>query len=1506
MSGLIWFGTQDYQSASQARHDCDQRDGLDTYTWLAHDPREGGVQLIKDGKNNVEITIEYLKVNGGDRGGSWAARIKGRPMFTDRPMRTSFIPYFGLEGLGSLELDNEEDEYGFEGQVVFTGETPDLGTFKIRIVDDESNKAVMDGSAIEDYEEKLGKTPFLGIRVQSEQMWTAKSLIISSLMTAAQNILKPYQQSEIPLPDPSFLFQLPNEVHSMSNLFAIQKTYDGKFQFDIFFESSSIHQNLDGKLLDSAMPAFIEAHDNRFRSTFPIPSNISSSEIVFSKAITSNLLGGIGYFYGNSLVDQKSEFDWDDEEDDEDSDSVQKRAVQVAPPRELLTATPSRSFFPRGFYCIEILRDWVNLIDEDGWVGREQILGDEARSRVPAEFITQHTTYANPPTLTMAITSMISRIRSSSSVNDPLANFGVPDAQVPLGFRENGNLPHQPSLNEVTDFLKSIYSPLKRHYEWFRRTQRGRIKQYGRNARSRVEAYRWRGRSETHVLTSGMDDYPRGPAHVGELHLDLISWMAFFSRTMKEIAGFIGEEEDEARFSSIENAILQNIDDESYHVCNKGYLSLFPLMLGLLSPDSPHVEAILDMLSSPDHLWSNYGIRSLSAAHPSFGKDENYWRGPIWIPMNYMVLRSLHTIYNVQPGPYQQQSRDIYTQLRANIIQNVFKEYERTGYVWEQYDAITGEGKRSHPFTGWTSLVTLTISPELYVLPNIEVSSSIDIDETLLDDKPSSCEVDISSCETTSNLQYHGLGIHSLSFDWERDVPDGLPDSLVRYDSSDNVVSGTLPGLTELLLDFKNDDVHLKRTYQSTFLCSYKSFGVTSLRLLQLLLYQFGKKLHSSKDVKEEIYLYYSLGDIIEIWLDSNMHEYDVSELPFLQRMMEVTSFLQLRMKSHRFEKLEHALNQHYEYLTTPINSLPPSILGELSLTSVEVPPKVLSETLTILFAKSYQRIKQRHYMDYIVLSNNRDNPVTTFLGDCKKTEYWVKKAILRPHSHIERTINLEYFLTVVQGCRRLGNFACACAMINGILHFIKLKRTFGNLSRKMQQVFAEEEEFLSEGSYRALRERFHNCIPCLEIEIHVRDMKKAFEGTGHSQLRERPGFLNFERCHDVYECISTLPILSLSLNNSSDNLRDKRAVELVVAQLDNITVDDNLAEWIYRRSEIVQKDELADYQARRHELQSVGFQPAFTGITPQNMDKDMAISPHVRAPGHNPFDRQSPLCLDGQITDISSRPVDGGGNADIYTGIFRGQTVAIKSLRPWSSNSTISETKLLNRLRREYMTWTWVSHPLVLPCLGYYFLDPTRELPALISPWMTKGSFEKYAATIRGPECLKVLVEVAEGLCYLHEYIQPIVHGDIRAGNILMSDDGRPCLSDFGLSSVLRQEGLTATTEHAGSLAWMSPELLQAQAIPAIPTTYSDVWAYAMTVLEVMTGRRPYSPIEAPATLIENISHGELPPRPQRMKVPEQMSNKIWSLCQRCWRVTPRDRLTMSQVYSIIRTFLH
>ena len=183
--------------------------------------------------------------------------------------------------------------------------------------------------------------------------------------------------------------------------------------------------------------------------------------------------------------------------------------------------------------------------------------------------------------------------------------------------------------------------------------------------------------------------------------------MGFFARTMLEIAEYLGLD-DREEYARHEKAILANLDDlhwsdaqqmycdvsvdeedESIHVCHRGYISLFPFLLGLVDPASPKLEAILDLLTDPRHLWSPYGLRSLSKAHDLYGKDENYWRGPIWIQMNWLALKAIKERYWGN-----ERAREVYEDLRRNVVENVFGQWKRTGYVWEQYDAETGEGRR--------------------------------------------------------------------------------------------------------------------------------------------------------------------------------------------------------------------------------------------------------------------------------------------------------------------------------------------------------------------------------------------------------------------------------------------------------------------------------------------------------------------------------------------------------------------------------------------------------------------------------------------------------------------------------------------------------------------------------------------------------------------------------------------------------------------------------------------
>jgi mannosyl-oligosaccharide glucosidase len=102
--------------------------------------------------------------------------------------------------------------------------------------------------------------------------------------------------------------------------------------------------------LDQGIPALVSAFAARFESVFPIPPSNRTTE-KFSQAITSNLLGGIGYFYGSSIEDRGFAYEWDEE--DGETEGEKTKGPELTEPRELFTATPSRSFFPRGFYwCV--------------------------------------------------------------------------------------------------------------------------------------------------------------------------------------------------------------------------------------------------------------------------------------------------------------------------------------------------------------------------------------------------------------------------------------------------------------------------------------------------------------------------------------------------------------------------------------------------------------------------------------------------------------------------------------------------------------------------------------------------------------------------------------------------------------------------------------------------------------------------------------------------------------------------------------------------------------------------------------------------------------------------------------------------------------------------------------------------------------------------------------------------------------------------------------------------
>lgn len=770
LTGLAWFGLQDYSGFQKMRHQCSDQDGMKGFTWKYHDGREFGIQEINDNVNNYRLETSFLKVDTrNSNGGSWAARVSGTVMDPAKPAALSTFWYTAIESLGSsLGLETEiEPGSGIERQepVRIAGTVPNLGDFVLRIeepdaahgnVNNDGNQFIGRPSAntqAGDFADTAGKTHVFGKRIPTESVWKAKDVILNDLMVNLQQSAETFGHEN--MPDPAVTLRLSDQVAPGSTLFAVQKSFSGNFTFDVFYDSATTPKGalLSSAGLTQALKAASEAYDRRFESTLRLaPKGYSPQQIEFARDLTSSITGGIGFYHGSAIVDRAFRHEYDAEVGSGvyDPEVHGQADPQTTEPDQLFTATPCRNIFPRGFYwdegfhlahigawdndlSLDILRSWIRLIDEDGWVAREQILGDEARSRVPDGFQTQYPQYGNPPTLILAVSAYVDRLvariekrgldAATLSQQQVLADFDAVD-DAPLSERMLASA----ALGQT--FLHEIYPKLRRHYRWFRRTQRGEIREWDREARSKTEAYRWRGRTKEHVLASGLDDYPRAPVpHTGELHVDLHSWMGSFAETMAKIARVLGRDDDVDEYERHYADIVANLEDlhwseadqmycdasvdesdQSYHVCHAGYVSLFPLMLELLPAGSPHLGHVLDLLADPEHLWSPFGIRSLSPKDEFFGQGDNYWRGPVWVHMSYLCLRALRNKYATTSGPHQAKAQQIYDTLRQNVVNNTFTQYTQTGYVFEQYNPADGHGQRGYPFTGWSSTVALMMA----------------------------------------------------------------------------------------------------------------------------------------------------------------------------------------------------------------------------------------------------------------------------------------------------------------------------------------------------------------------------------------------------------------------------------------------------------------------------------------------------------------------------------------------------------------------------------------------------------------------------------------------------------------------------------------------------------------------------------------------------------------------------------------------------------------------------
>ncbi|KAF9503926.1 hypothetical protein BS47DRAFT_1309066, partial [Hydnum rufescens UP504] len=176
----------------------------------------------------------------------------------------------------------------------------------------------------------------------------------------------------------------------------------------------------------------------------------------------------------------------------------------------------------------------------------------------------------------------------------------------------------------------------------------------------------------------------------------------------------------------------------------------------------------------------------------------------------------------------------------------------------------------------------------------------------------------------------------------------------------------------------------------------------------------------------------------------------------------------------------------------------------------------------------------------------------------------------------------------------------------------------------------------------------------------------------------------------------------------------------------------------------------------------------------------------------------------------------------------------------------------------REARVWKSLNHPNIVPLLG---LVSGKLGPGLVSPWYSHGNVLQYTRRVPNVRREALCEDVASGLRYLHERDPPIIHGDLKGANVLVALNGRAALCDFGLSVKL-DGGPTGFTSSAigGTLRFMAYEQLNGN--PGFRSPSGDIYAYACTYAEIMTGNPPFIWYKTAPLVMCAICLGESPYR--------------------------------------------
>ncbi|HEX5351825.1 MAG TPA: Stk1 family PASTA domain-containing Ser/Thr kinase [Trichococcus sp.] len=231
-------------------------------------------------------------------------------------------------------------------------------------------------------------------------------------------------------------------------------------------------------------------------------------------------------------------------------------------------------------------------------------------------------------------------------------------------------------------------------------------------------------------------------------------------------------------------------------------------------------------------------------------------------------------------------------------------------------------------------------------------------------------------------------------------------------------------------------------------------------------------------------------------------------------------------------------------------------------------------------------------------------------------------------------------------------------------------------------------------------------------------------------------------------------------------------------------------------------------------------------------------------------------------------RHIGSGGMANVYLGhdLILDRPVAIKVLRFDFRNNKDA----LRRFQREALSATQLIHPNIV---GVYDVDEEDELQYIVMEFIDGTDLKKYIdiqGRVSPEKSIHIMHQVLSAVALAHK--NRIIHRDIKPQNILIDNQDRIKITDFGIAVALSETSITQTNTLLGSVHYLSPE----QARGSMATSKSDIYALGIVLYELLSGKVPFDGESAVSVALKHFQEPMPFIRESHPEIPQSLENVI------------------------------